>query len=47
VSTAPVTCTVNIQWSENQVALNTQEAAAANAGPSALQLPSYTLYIEP
>lgn len=46
-STAPVTCTVNIQWSENQVALNTQEAAAANAGPSALQLPSYTLYIEP
>jgi type IV pilus assembly protein PilV len=47
VSTAPVTCTVTITWSENQVALNTQEAAAANAGPSALQLPSYTLYIEP
>ena len=46
-STAPVTCTVNIQWSENEVALNSQEAAAAAAGPAALQLPSYTLYIEP
>jgi type IV pilus assembly protein PilV len=48
----PVTCTVTITWSENQVALNTQEAAAANAAiaantPAALQLPSYTLYIEP
>jgi hypothetical protein len=43
---------VTISWSENQVALNTQEAAAANAAiaantPAALQLPSYTLYIEP
>jgi type IV pilus assembly protein PilV len=52
VSTAPVTCTVTIQWSENQVALNSQEAAAADAAaaannPAALQLPSYTLYIEP
>lgn len=49
---APVTCTVTISWSENQVALNTQEAAAANAAvaantPAALQLPSYMLYIEP
>jgi type IV pilus assembly protein PilV len=43
----PVTCTVTITWSENQVAINSQEAAAANIGPSALQLPSYTLYIEP
>jgi type IV pilus assembly protein PilV len=52
VSTAPVTCTVNIQWTENQVAANTQEAQAANAAAAAgttaaLQLPSYTLYIEP
>jgi type IV pilus assembly protein PilV len=52
VSPLPVTCTVTITWSENQVALNTQEAAAANAAvaantPAALQLPSYTLYIEP
>jgi type IV pilus assembly protein PilV len=48
----PVTCTVTITWSENQVAINSQEAAAANAAvaantPAALQLPSYTLYIEP
>jgi type IV pilus assembly protein PilV len=48
----PVTCTVTITWSENQVALNSQEAAASNAAvaansPAALQLPSYTLYIEP
>lgn len=45
----PVTCTVTIQWSENQVALNAQEAAASNAAatPAALQLPSFELYIEP
>jgi type IV pilus assembly protein PilV len=48
----PVTCTVTITWSENQVALNAQEAAAANAAvaantPATLQLPSYELYIEP
>jgi len=43
----PVTCTVTITWSENLVASNTQEAAAANNGPAASQLPSYTLYIEP
>jgi type IV pilus assembly protein PilV len=53
VSTAPVTCTVNIQWTENQVAANSQEAAAATAAEgnpaatAAFQLPSYTLYIEP
>jgi type IV pilus assembly protein PilV len=49
---SPVTCTVTITWSENAVALNNQEAAASNAAiaansPAALQLPSYTLYIEP
>jgi type IV pilus assembly protein PilV len=48
----PVTCTVTISWSENQAALNSQEAAAANAAvaagtPAALQLPKYELYIEP
>jgi type IV pilus assembly protein PilV len=48
----PVTCTVTITWAENAVALNTQEAAASNAAvaansPAALQLPSYTLYIQP
>jgi type IV pilus assembly protein PilV len=48
----PVNCVVTITWTENQVALNTQEAAASNAAvaagtPAALQLPSYTLYIQP
>jgi len=48
----PVNCIVTITWTENQVALNTQEAAASNAAvaagtPAALQLPSYTLYIQP
>jgi type IV pilus assembly protein PilV len=48
----PVTCTVTITWTENLVAVNTQEATAANQAvaansPAALQLPSYTLYIEP
>jgi type IV pilus assembly protein PilV len=50
--TQPVTCTVTITWSENQVAINSQEAAAANAAvaansPAALQKPLYELYIEP
>jgi type IV pilus assembly protein PilV len=48
----PVTCTVTITWSENLVAANQQEATAANQAaaansPAALQLPSYTLYIQP
>ena len=48
----PVTCTVTITWTENLVAVNQQEATAANQAvaansPAALQLPSYTLYIEP
>jgi type IV pilus assembly protein PilV len=43
----PVSCTVTITWAENLASLNKQEAAAAAAGPSALQLPSYTLYIQP
>ena len=52
VPPTPVTCTVTITWTENAVALNTQEAAASNAAaatntPAALQLPSYTLYVEP
>jgi type IV pilus assembly protein PilV len=46
----PVTCTITITWSENQVAINSQEAAAATAAGNnlaALQLPSYELYVEP
>jgi type IV pilus assembly protein PilV len=36
----PVSCMINIQWSENTVATNAQETVAL-AGPS------YTLYVEP
>jgi type IV pilus assembly protein PilV len=48
----PVTCVITITWSENAVAIDSQEAAAATAAlaagtPAALQLPSYTLYVEP
>jgi type IV pilus assembly protein PilV len=42
----PVSCTITIVWTENAVAINTQEAQAAN--PTAIfQNPSYTLYVEP
>jgi type IV pilus assembly protein PilV len=48
----PVNCIITITWLENQVGVNSQEAAAAKAAlaagtPAALQLPSYTLYVEP
>jgi type IV pilus assembly protein PilV len=42
VSTAPVTCTIQIQWAENAVALNAQQTNI-----NALQAPTYTLYVEP
>jgi type IV pilus assembly protein PilV len=45
---APVSCIVNITWSENAVAINAQEAAAQAANPKAgFESPSYTLYVEP
>jgi type IV pilus assembly protein PilV len=49
---APVNCIVAITWTENQVAINSQEAAASTAAvaagnPAAMQLPSYTLYVQP
>jgi type IV pilus assembly protein PilV len=48
----PVSCTITITWTENLVAVNQQEATAANQAvatnsPAQLQLPSYTLYVEP
>jgi len=48
----PVNCVVTLTWTENQAAINSQEAAAATAAvaagtPAALQLPSYTLYVQP
>jgi type IV pilus assembly protein PilV len=41
----PPSCTITISWSEKAVAINQQETtAAANAQ---LQVPTYTLYVEP
>jgi hypothetical protein len=44
----PVNCTVNIQWTENLIAAGsatgTQQTFAANAG---LQIPTYTIYVQP
>jgi type IV pilus assembly protein PilV len=44
---APVSCTINITWNENAVAINKQEAAAAAGATAAIQNPSYTLYVQP
>ena len=49
----PVSCMVTISWSEAAVAVNAQQAAAAkaaigNAAATAkMQIPTYTVYIEP
>ncbi len=49
----PVSCMATISWSESAVAVNSQQAAAAQAavGNSAstakMQIPTYTVYIEP
>jgi type IV pilus assembly protein PilV len=44
---SPVSCTINITWNENAVAINKQEAAAAAGATAAIQNPSYTLYVQP
>jgi type IV pilus assembly protein PilV len=44
----PVSCTINIVWSENAVAINTQAATQQALNPNAtFENPSYTLYVEP
>ena len=49
----PVSCMVTISWTESAVAANAQQAAAAqaavgNAAATAkIQIPTYTVYIEP
>lgn len=42
----PLTCTVQIGWSERAVALNKQAADTA-AGSGDFQIPTYVLYVEP
>ena len=48
---SPVTCMVTINWTENAVGINAQEAAAQAAAtantPQTFANPSYTTYIEP
>ena len=43
-TTGVITCTINVQWQENTVAANSQEAAA---GGSAFKTQSYQLVIQP
>jgi type IV pilus assembly protein PilV len=45
---AQVSCTINIAWNENAVAINAQAAAqqAANSNET-FENPSYTLFVEP
>lgn len=53
VGTFPISCSITISWTENAVAINTNEAnaaaanIAANVAPAAVQQPSYTLLVEP
>jgi type IV pilus assembly protein PilV len=42
VVTIPVTCTIQIQWTENAVAANAQQTNI-----NALQTPTYVLYVQP
>jgi type IV pilus assembly protein PilV len=44
IGTGLVSCTITVQWNENTVAANSQEAAA---GGAAFQQQTYTLVVEP
>lgn len=45
---APVTCTIQMAWSENTVAVNSQGGNASTAsGANGFNVPTYTLYVEP
>ncbi|MGH8149475.1 MAG: type IV pilus modification protein PilV [Steroidobacteraceae bacterium] len=44
--TPPTACTIQIGWSENAVAINSQEAANVTSNET-FQTPTYTLYVEP
>jgi type IV pilus assembly protein PilV len=45
----PITCTIQITWLENVVAVNAQEAVQQSKNPTtaAMQNPQYTLYVQP
>jgi type IV pilus assembly protein PilV len=42
VTTAPVTCTIQIQWAENAIALDAQQTSM-----NTIAAPTYVLYVEP
>ncbi|MBS0377029.1 MAG: type IV pilus modification protein PilV [Proteobacteria bacterium] len=46
---APMSCTVQIQWTEKTVAINSTLAGneEQNAGTAAAEIPTFTLYVEP
>jgi type IV pilus assembly protein PilV len=46
VATPPLSCTIQITWQEDVTSTNNATAAAGSAA-SALNLPQYTLYVEP
>jgi type IV pilus assembly protein PilV len=43
----PLTCTIQITWSEKTVSLNTQAQAGTVQGAAGTFAPTYTLYVEP
>jgi type IV pilus assembly protein PilV len=45
LNAAPAACTIQITWTENAVAMNSQQSNAPNA--QQFQTPTYTLYVEP
>jgi type IV pilus assembly protein PilV len=44
---APISCQIQITWSEKAVAMNAQETAQANVANVQFQTPTYTLYVQP
>jgi len=43
----PVTCTIQIQWSETAVAMNQQQTAGNGGDIASLAAPTYTLFVQP
>jgi type IV pilus assembly protein PilV len=43
----PVSCTINILWSENVVNINTEQSATTASATTPIDYPSYTLFVEP
>jgi type IV pilus assembly protein PilV len=43
----PVSCAIQIQWAENAVAINKQQASATQNNMTALTGPNYILYVQP